>query len=423
MTQAARGGAPAGAPPRPAASGRATVLLLAVACGLCVANLYYLQPILPDLAASLDVRPESLTPALSATQLGYALGLLALVPLGDVLDRRRLVSVLVSCAAVVLLLIPLARGTLLVVLFLPLGLFSVAAMVIVPMAAGMAPAQRRGQVVGTVMTGVILGALLCRTVAGLITGVAGWRAVFWCAAAAMCGVLVLLRRVIPRRSAQEERPPLTPAAYLRLLASVAALVRHHPELARRCVYGGLGFGAFTVLWTAVPLLLAEPPYDFGASAIGLVGLLGAGGALGANLAGRHADRGRSTAVSVLSFALIALSFAGVAAWQSALLMICLAVVLIDFAVQAAHITNQTAVFQRVEASERSRVTTAYMTSYFLGGAVGSALMGPVWREGGWAASALLGCAFGALALLLVTGHALRTRRNHPSGKGVRATDA
>ncbi|GAB2869791.1 MFS transporter [Streptomyces mayteni] len=421
MTQAAGGGAPTGAPPRPASPGRLTVVLLAVACGLCVANLYYLQPILPDLADSLDVRPESLTPALSATQLGYALGLLTLVPLGDIVDRRRLVSGLVSCAGVVLLAIPLARGTVLAVLFLLLGLFSVAAMVIVPMAAGMAPAERRGQIVGTVMTGVILGALLCRTFAGLIAGLADWRAVFWCGSAAMWGVLLLLRNVLPGRP-HEERSPLGVVGYLRLLRSVGTLLRGDAELARRCLYGALGFGAFTVLWTAVPLRLAEPPYDFGASAIGLVGLLGAGGALGANLAGHFADRGRSTAVSAAAFALMALSFAMVAAWQSALLVMCLAIVLIDLAVQAAHITNQTAVFQRVEPAERSRVTTAYMTSYFLGGALGSALMGPVWRHWGWQASALLGCAFGALAFALVVGHAARTRRRPPH-RGVRATDA
>ncbi|TDC77881.1 MFS transporter [Streptomyces hainanensis] len=421
MTQAADGGALTGAPPRPASPGRLTVVLLAVACGLCVANLYYLQPILPDLADSLDIRPESLTPALAATQLGYAAGLLALVPLGDVVDRRRLVSALVSCAGVILAVIPLARGAALVALFLLLGLFSVAAMVIVPMAAGMAPAERRGQIVGTVMTGVILGALLCRTFAGLIAGLADWRAVFWCGSAAMWAVLLLLRRTLPPPSGPGQ-PRLSVTGYLRLLRSVGTLLRHNSELARRCLYGALGFGAFTVLWTAVPLRLAEPPYDFGASAIGLVGLLGAGGALGANLAGRFADRGRSTAVSAVAFALIAVSFAGVAAWESALLAMCAVIVLVDFAVQAAHITNQTAVFQKVEASERSRVTTAYMTSYFAGGALGSALMGPVWRNGGWPASALLGCAFGGLALALVLGHVLRTR-NRPHHKGVPATDA
>lgn len=200
MTRAADGGAPAaGAPPRPSGPGRLTVLLLAVSCGLCVANLYYLQPILPELAEDLDTSPDSLTTALSATQFGYALGLLGVVPLGDVVDRRRLVTVLVSCAAAVLVVIPLGRGQLLVALFLLLGLFSVAAMVIVPLAAGMAPPEQRGQVVGTVMTGVILGALLCRTFAGVVAGLADWRAVFWGAALAMLGVcgVLLARRAAP----------------------------------------------------------------------------------------------------------------------------------------------------------------------------------------------------------------------------------
>lgn len=401
MSEAARAGATGltapVVPPRPRA-GRITVLLLATACGLCVANLYYLQPILPELAASLHRTPGSLTSSVSATQFGYALGLFALVPLGDAVDRRWLLTVLVTTAAVVLAVIPWVDGDLLVWPFFLLGLVSVAAMVIVPQAAGMAPPERRGQVVGTVMTGVILGALLCRTFAGLVADLVDWRAVFWGAAVMMLAVCVTLRRVLP---AQPARAPLTARGYVRLIGSLFSLVRGRPVIVERCLYGALGFGAFTVLWTAVPLRLIQAPYHFGSAAIGLMGLLGAGGALGANLAGRFADRGRQLAVSAAAFTLIAVSFAVVSVHSSSLALLGAAVLLIDFAVQAAHISNQTTVFAQVGDEMRSRVTTVYMTCYFLGGATGSALTGPSWTHGGWPATALLGCATGACGLLLL----------------------
>lgn len=177
----------------------------------------------------------------------------------------------------------------------------------------------------------------------------------------------------------------------------------------------------------MPLRLVEEPYEFGATAIGLMGLLGAGGALGASLAGRYADRGRSTAVSMTAFGLIALSFAlsfaVMSPLSSSLLVLALGVVLVDLAVQAAHITNQTAVFQHVGDAQRSRVTTAYMTSYFLGGALASAAMGPAWEHGGWGAATLLGCACGGAALLLVAGQALARRhgKTAPAGTGWRGS--
>ncbi|WP_327696826.1 MFS transporter [Streptomyces sp. NBC_00459] len=421
MSEAAHGGAtglagPA-APPRPRV-GRITVLLLAAACGLCVANLYYLQPILPELAASLHRTPGSLTSSVSATQFGYALGLFALVPLGDAVDRRRLLTVLVTTAAAVLAVIPWADGEFLTGLFFLLGLVSVAAMVIVPQAAGMAPPERRGQVVGTVMTGVILGALLCRTFAGVVAELVDWRAVFWGAAALMLGVCVMLRRILPPQPAGT---PLTARGYARLIGSLFSLVRARPVIMERCLYGALGFAAFTVLWTAVPLRLIQEPYHYGSAAIGAMGLLGAGGALGANLAGRFADRGRQRAVSACAFALIAVSFAVVSVLSSSLLVLGTAILLIDFAVQAAHISNQTTVFAQVGDEMRSRVTTVYMTCYFLGGAAGSALTGPLWAHGGWPDTALLGCAAGVCALLLLLGHAA-VRRTVTSRKAMAATD-
>uniref|UniRef100_UPI003EBE4678 MFS transporter n=1 Tax=Actinacidiphila sp. bgisy145 TaxID=3413792 RepID=UPI003EBE4678 len=415
----------------------ARILALAVACGLCVANLYYIQPILPSMAAALHRTPQSLTPAVSCTQLGYALGLFALVPLGDALDRRRLLTVLLTATAAVLALIPLASGAWLFGLFFLLGLVTVSAMVIVPQAADMAHPEQRGQVVGTVMTGLILGTLLCRTLAGSLTQLLDWRAVYWLAAVFMVGTCLLVRAVLPGRppaapdtadmadtaaapnTANAANTPHTPAAtstgstaaalrdYARLLASLGPLVRGNPLLVRRSLLGALGFAAFNLLWTALPLRLTQSPYHFGASAIGALGLVGAAGALGASLAGRLADRGRQTAVTLGAFALIAVSFAVSSGSSGTLLVLVTAILLIDFAVQGAHITNQATVFGAAGAGERSRITTVYMTAYFLGGAAGSAAAGAVWPHGGWPAVARTGVLTAAAALLLSGVLALR----------------
>jgi predicted MFS family arabinose efflux permease len=414
-------GAPAG--PGPFHGPRsARVLALALACGVCVANLYYIQPILPSMAGYLHRSPQSLAPAVSCTQLGYALGLFALVPLGDVLDRRRLLTALLTATAAVLALIPLARGALLFGLFFLLGLVAVSAMVIVPQAADMAHPEQRGQVVGTVMTGLILGTLLCRTLAGSLTQLLDWRAVYWVAAGLMLGTCLLLRAVLPPAPVgRPARAPTTPRDYARLLASLGPLVRGNPLLVQRSLLGALGFAAFNLLWTALPLRLTQAPYHYGASAIGALGLLGAAGALGASLAGRLADRGRQTAATLGAFALIAGCFALSAGFSGTFLVLAAVILLVDFAVQGAHITNQATVFGSAAAGQRSRITTVYMTSYFLGGAAGSAAAGAVWPHGGWPAVARTGALVATAALLFCGVQALRgsaRTRSLPSPKDV-----
>ncbi|GGK87765.1 MFS transporter [Sphaerisporangium melleum] len=391
---------------------RSTILVLAVACGLCVANLYYIQPIMQEMAAALRTTPDTLTRAVSCTQLGYAVGLVALVPLGDATDRRRLLSVLMASTTAVLAVIPFASGAVLLCLCFLLGLVTVSAMVILPQAANMALPEQRGRVVGTVMTGLILGALLCRTFAGLLADVAGWRAVFWSAAGLMLAVGLAVRRVlVPTASAG----PISPRAYLRLLASLAALVRHSPVLVERTLYGACGMAAFSILWTALPLRLGQPPYEFGPAAIGLMGLLGAAGALGASLAGRLADGGRQTMVTATAFTAILLSFAVASAHGASIAVLSGAVLLVDFSVQAAHITNQATIFADADGGTRSRVNTVYMTAYFLGGSLGSAAAGAAWPYGGWSTVAPLGVGVAGLALLLLLGHrVLRRRRDSPT---------
>ncbi len=387
--------------------------MLAVACGLCVASLYYIQPIVADMATSLRTTPEWLSRAVSSTQFGYALGLLTLVPLGDAVDRRRLLTTLMTSTALVLALIPFTSGAVLLAACFLLGLVTVSAMVIVPQAANMAPPDQRGRAVGTVMTGLILGALLCRTFAGLLADAAGWRAVFWSAAVLMLAMCLAVRRVLPPALSSSAAEPVSPRTYLRLITSLGAMVRRSPVLVERTLYGACGMASFSILWTAVPLRLGQAPYHFSTSAIGLMGLLGAAGALGAALAGRLADVGRHVAVTAVAFALIAVSFATASVWSASIAVLAGAILLVDFAVQSAHITNQATIFADADMDTRSRTTTVYMTTYFVGGSLGSATTGVVWSYGGWSAVALMGVGVAGIALLVLLGYqAARSSERH-----------
>ncbi|NYI04909.1 MFS transporter [Allostreptomyces psammosilenae] len=399
MTQDAVAASPAAPPTARLHAGSPMVRLLAVVAGLCVANLYYALPLLPAIAESLDRPADEVAPLLSLTQIGYAAGLLLLVPLGDMVDRRRLASVLVAAAGVVLLIIPFTSGPLMFVLFTVLGVVSVPAMVIVPWVADLVSDEERGRTVAAVMTGLILGTLLCRTFAGALADVTTWQVVYWVAAGFMVLCLLVLRRVPDDAAAGRDRISPTGLGYVTLIASIPAIALRRRAVVERCVYGALGFGAFSLFWTGLPLFLAEEPFSYGPGAIGLFGLLGAAGAVGAGLAGRLADRNLQAVTTVCAFLIVGLCFLGLGTGLDGLAAIIVATLLLDLAIQGAHITNQSVIYQGAPLV-RSRITTAYMTSYFAGGAIGSALATAMWSGGGWRAVCLLGAGFAALALLV-----------------------
>lgn len=271
---------------------RGMVALFAVSCGVSAANLYYAQPLLASISAGFRAGAGRTALVVTAAQVGYGLGLALLVPLGDLLVRRRLVPVLLAGAAVSLAASALAPDlAVLAAAVAVTGVCSVAAQVLVPFAATLAAPERRGRVVGTVMSGLLLGILLARTVSGLVAELAGWRTVYAMAA----GVVSVLAAVLARRLPGEEARP--PVRYGRLLASVVGLVRTEPLLRLRSALGALVFATFSVLWTSLAFLLAGPPYHYGEAVIGLFGLLGAAGALAAAWSGRLADRGLEPLVS------------------------------------------------------------------------------------------------------------------------------
>lgn len=375
---------------------RALVVLLAVACGAAVANLYYAQPLLDTISRDLGASPSTTGAILVTTQLGYAVGLVLLVPLGDLLDRRRLVTTVLVVTTLALVGAALAPGiSTLAVALAAVGVTSVVAQVLVPFAATLAADDERGRVVGTVMSGLLLGVLLARTLSGAIAAVGGWRAVFWVAAVLMVVLAVVLRLRLPRVA------PTSELRYGAALRSILTLVRVHPVLRRRIAYGALGYAAFSVFWTAVAFLLAGPAYGYGEGAIGLLGLVGVAGALCAQVSGRIADRGWTRAGTGTWLLLLTASFGVLFLGGHSLLALVVGVVVLDAGVQGNQVLNQSVVYS-LDAEARSRLTTAYLTTCFVGGALGSGLSAALYPALGWGAVCVAGALIAGAGVALWT---------------------
>ncbi len=373
---------------------RGLVLLLATACGTAAANLYYAQPLLHTLAGAFGVSDGTAGLLITISQLGYVLGLALLVPLGDLHERRGLITGTMVLTAIALALAAAAPAFAVMGAALAIvGVTSVVAQIVVPMSSSLSTERERGSVVGTVMSGLLIGILLARTVSGLIAAAMGWRTVFWFAAAAMVILAATLRRVLPRI------PPTTDLSYGGLLRSVVSLVREEPNLRQRMMVGALTFGCFSTLWTSLAFLLSGAPYHYGNGVIGLFGLVGVVGALTASGAGRLADRGHNGPATTVSILIMLASWGIMALGQSSVVALIVGIALLDLGVQGIHISNQSAIYAlRPEA--RSRLTTAYMVAYFLGGAALSAITSSLYGSDGWGAICLLGGATALLALVI-----------------------
>lgn len=374
---------------------RRVVLVFAFACGAAVANLSYAQPLLDAIARDLHTSTATAGLLVTATQMGYATGLLFIVPLGDLLERRALI-LFTLCGTTLALLAAAASPNVaaLAAAGLVIGVTSVVAQVIVPFAATLAGDAERGRVVGTVMSGLLIGSLLARTFSGVIAQVGGWRTVYVVAAGVMLLLIGVLARELPRRPRSAQG-----LTYGGLLRSVLALLRSEPVLRRRAAYGGLVFAAFSVFWTSIAFVLARPPYGYTEAAIGVFGLVGVAGALSASFAGRLADRGRTRAATGAFLLLLLLAFGLNALGGTSLLALLAGVTLLDFGVQGTHITNQSLIYA-LHPEARSRLTAAYMTTYFLGGALGSAASATVYSTVGWGGVCLVGALVALAALAL-----------------------
>jgi predicted MFS family arabinose efflux permease len=369
------------------------VLIMAVATGVAVACNYYAQPLLPTMALAFRVSPARAGFIVTTAQLGYGLGLLLIVPLGDLVERRGLVVGMALLSAGGLVITAMAPSMTLVLAGTALtGLFSVVAQLLVPFAATLAAPERRGKVVGTVMSGLFLGILLARTVAGALASLGSWRTVYWVGAAAMTVTAAVLRRALPRY-----HEPLS-LTYLGLMRSVATLFREEPVLRLRALMGATAFGAFAVLWTSLSFLLAAPPYGYSAGTIGLFGLAGMAGALAAAGAGRLGDHGHGERVTGWALVILLLSWAALAFGRQSMAALVAGILLLDLAAQAIHISNQGAIY-RIRPEARNRLTAGYMTCYFIGGAACSLLSASAYGFAGWAGVTAVGAAVSAAGLI------------------------
>lgn len=381
-------------PSQPSGISRGVVLLLAVACGAIVANLYYAQPLIALIGPSIGLDPSAESFVVTLTQVGYAAGLLLLVPLGDRVENRRLVCFTLGGVIAALVLATLAPNAAVFLIAAALiGISASAVQMLVPIAAGMAPPEVRGRVVGEVMSGLIVGILLARPLASLVADHFSWRTVFAGSAVAMAVLLLVLIRLLPRRQ------PQGGLSYVSLLISMVGLLRDTPVLRRRAAYQAMMFAAFSLFWTTVPLELMGQ-FHLSQTGVALFGLAGALGAFAAPVAGRLADAGLtrvSTGVSfVLALAAFGLAWLGL---KGSLIALVAAAILLDVAVQCSLVLGQRTIYSLGDAV-RSRLNGLFMAIFFLGGAVGSAVASVTFEGGGWGAVCLLGLAFPAAALVL-----------------------
>ncbi|MEU0849991.1 MFS transporter [Streptomyces flaveolus] len=360
------------------------VALLAVASGMTVANLYYAQPLLSTLSGVFHTSTATAGTLITLTQVGYVVGMLFLVPLGDRLEKRNLITVLLTVTTLSLLAAGLATSfPMLLIASLVSGATSVVAQILVPFAASLAPDHARGRIVGRVMSGLLTGILLSRTLSSLVSDLAGWRVVFLGSAALMAVLAVALRSALP---------------YHHVLRSTFRLVRTHPALVRRGLYQAAMFGAFSAFWTTVSFVLTGPRFHCSSVGVGVFALVGAAGAAVAPFAGHWADRGLVRPMTGVAFVVATLAFALAGFGGYSVILLAAAAILIDVAVQASLILGQHTVYQ-LDPAARARLNSAFIAMFFAGGAAGSQLGSLVYHAGGWTALTLLGGALPIAALL------------------------
>jgi predicted MFS family arabinose efflux permease len=380
----------------------ALIRLFAVACGVSVANLYYNQPLLSDMAATFHTTVAGIGVVPALTMIGYAVGMLFIVPLGDIVSRRRLIVTLLMLVTAAMIATALAPNLpLLAVASLAVGIVTCVPQVLLPFAAQITPVTHRGRAIGTVMMGLLLGILLSRTLSGIVGQHFGWRTVYWMGSGLMILLAAVLGVVLPAHE-----PPADQLPYLDLLRSTWRLARTEPVLQRAMLNGALIFACFSAFWATLVFRLERPPLHYGTQLAGLFGLIGAVGALAAPLVGRRVDKTgprvmitRATAACLASFVIF---------WLTGHTLIGLAagVILLDLAVQAAQVTNMTRIYAISETAP-SRVNSAFMVTYFVGGSAGALLATQAWKYGGWSGVCALACAF---ALTALTAHLVAHRR-------------
>lgn len=372
-------------------------ILLATACGIIAANLYYAQPLIGLISSSIGLSESSVGFIVTLTQIGYVVGLLFIVPLGDIVENRRLIVVSLLLTAVALTAAAMAKQPLLFLgasLFIGLG--SVATQVLVPFASYLATETTRGRVVGNIMSGLLLGIMLSRPLSSLVADLFGWHAIFALSAAAVVILAIVLLKVLPARR------PTTNAHYSALLGSMWHLLRTAPVLRRRAAYHACVFATFSLFWTTVPLLLSGPMFHFSQKAIALFALAGVAGAVAAPVAGRLADRGWTRSGTWIALATVVISVLLPLMIQTGspvgIAVLVISAILLDAGVSANLVFGQRAIFS-LGPEIRSRLNGLFMAIFFFGGAIGSSVGGWAYASGGWSTALWIGIAFPVAAML------------------------
>lgn len=373
---------------------RSVALLFAIACGLAVANIYYAQPLLDAISQEFGITHSSVGLVITITQVCYALGLLLLVPLGDLLNRRWLIAGQMLISVLALIVVGTApTSRILFIAIAAVGLLAVVTQTLVAFAATLADPAERGRTVGVVTSGIVIGILLARTFAGVLTDIAGWRSVYLVSAGLTLIMAGVLFRVLPK-----DEPSREALSYLQLLRSLFTLFAMERILRIRAVLALLIFTAFSILWTSLVLPLSAPPLSLSHTAIGAFGLAGVAGALAAARAGRLADRGLGQRTTGAALILLLLSWLPISYTVHSLPALVAGIILLDLAVQAVHVTNQSMILN-LHPEARSRLTAGYMIFYSIGSATGSIASTSIYAYSGWNGVCLLGAIISALALL------------------------
>ena len=373
---------------------RLMVLLFAIAAGLAVANVYYAQPMLHLMAAEFGIPKGSAGIIVTVTQIGYGFGLLLIVPLGDVLNRRKLISGQMLLSVLALILIGFAHHHFVFFIgMILLGLLAVVTQVLVAYSATLAAPSERGRVVGLVTSGIVVGILLARTVSGTMADLGGWRSVYFLSAGLTLILTGILMKVLP---VADQHKTLT--SYPKLLISMFRLFATEPLLLIRSLIAMFLFAAFSTLWTALVLPLSAPPISLSSTEIGLFGLVGVLGTLGATKAGQLADRGKAQWTTGIALSLLLLSWLSIGFTESSLWALVLGIIILDLVVQAVHVTNQSMIYT-LQPEARSRIVAGYMIFYSIGSGLGSIMATKVFAAAGWTGVCLLGAGFSLLALL------------------------
>jgi len=373
---------------------RSTIFLFAIACGISVANVYYAQPLLDAMSLSFNITQASAGIIVTVTQVGCAIALIGLVPLGDIYNRRKML--LWQLLALVISLILVASATsksLMLTGMALLGLLGTAmTQGLLAYAATLAAPSQRGRVVGTAQSGVVIGLLLARTVAGLLADLSGWRLVYFVSAVLAAMMIIILYRKLP-----DDPSPSQQQSYGKLLLSMLTLFIREPVLRNRSILAMFMFAAFSTFWTALVLPLSGPPHHLSHSAIGSFGLVGVVGILGASRAGKLSDEGRGQWTTGIALLLLLLSWLPIAFMQFSLWALIPGVLLLDLAAQALHVTNQGMIFS-IGTQAHSRIVGVYMIFYAIGSGIGSIASTTTYAHWGWTGVCILGAAICCAAI-------------------------